>query len=184
MLRKIISAAAVVLLAVTLLALPASAGGSVKDYEYTVNSDGSVTITAYHGNSANVAIPDAIDGKPVREVGAGVFEGHTEIAGLYIYEGVSKIGASAFAGCTSLASLAAPASLTEIGDDAFSGCTSLSEIDFIGGLLKIGTQAFYGCTSLGYVFLPETLNSVGAGAFSGCASLGFVVVTTSGHLHR
>ncbi len=179
MLKKIISALAISLLAAILLALPASAGGSIKDYEYTVNSDGSVTITAYHGNGANVAIPDTLGGKPVREIGAGVFSGHTEIAGLYIYEGVSIIGASAFAGCTALTSLAAPASLTQIGDDAFSGCTSLSKIDFTGGLLKIGAGAFSGCTALKYVFLPEALTSVGAGAFSGCTSLEFVAATNA-----
>ncbi len=179
MLKRIISAAAAALLAAMQLLLAASADGSVKDYEYTVGADGSVTITAYNGSSKNVAVPDTLGGKPVKEVGEGVFAGHTEISGLYICEGVSKIGASAFAGCTALTAIILPESVKEIGDDAFSGCTSLSLIDFTSGLVKIGARAFSGCGSLGYLYLPETLTYVGDRAFSGCASLEFIVAANA-----
>jgi len=174
--KKLLAAALAAMLAIGLLVSPVSADGGVWDYEYTENPDGSVTITAYSGNSTEVAIPGMLGGRPVREIGAGAFAGHSEIKEVYFENGVSVIGAGAFSGCTSLEVLVLPPSVVIIEENAFFGCTSLSEVDFAGGLKKIGEGAFADC-ALEYAYLPATLDEVGAGAFAGDTPLEFAVVT-------
>jgi hypothetical protein len=173
--KKLFTATLAVMLAAGLLISPVSAAGGVWDYEYTENPDGSVTITAYSGSSTSVAIPGMLGGRPVREIGAGTFAGHSQIKEVYFENGVSVIGAGTFSGCTSLEVLVLPPSVEIIEENAFFGCTSLSEVDFAGGLKKIGEGAFLDC-ALEYAYLPATLEEVGAGAFAGSTPLEFVVV--------
>ena len=54
--------------ALVLVPLPASAATS-GDYTYTVNDDGSATITGYNGNDADVTVPAEIDGHTVTVIG-------------------------------------------------------------------------------------------------------------------
>ena len=75
----------------------------VSDFEYTVNSDNTVTITKYIGSGTKAVIPSAIGGKKV-----------------------TAIENWAFDGCTGLTSITIPDSVTSIGDNAFSGCNSLT----------------------------------------------------------
>jgi hypothetical protein len=67
------------------------------DWLYTVNEDGSATITGYAGSKSKLTLPD----------------------------GLETIGERAFSACYSLTSLTLPESLSYIGEDAFSGCDAL-----------------------------------------------------------
>ncbi len=43
------------------------------NFEYTENSDGTLTVTAYTGNETSITVPETIDGKTVTVIGEGVF---------------------------------------------------------------------------------------------------------------
>lgn len=159
--KKILSAVLAVLFGLITLSLPAisqstesGAAAGVRDFNYSVNADGSVTITGLRGTGSRIAVPAMIDGRPVREIGEGSLSGRTDLRGLYLSEGISVIGKSAFEGCSSLEGLVLPSTLKEVGERAFSGCSSAD-----------------------YVILPEGLTVLGADAFSDCRSLEVVVVT-------
>ena len=102
-----------------------SATNSSGDLEIDENG----VLVKYHGNAANVVIPDS----------------------------VTEIGGEAFSGCTSLTNITIPDSVTEIGYGAFMGCTSLKSITIPDGVAEIGRSAFNGCTSLTKVSLPNNV---------------------------
>ena len=93
-----------------------SATDNSADFEIDENG----VLVEYHGNAANVVIPD----------------------------GVKEIGWGAFCGCTSLKSITIPNSVTSIGDGAFCGCTSLTSITIPNSVTRIGTGVFKDCISL------------------------------------
>ena len=43
------------------------------DYEYSVLEDGTIEITRYTGNSANIVVPEMIKGKKVSRIGHSAF---------------------------------------------------------------------------------------------------------------
>jgi hypothetical protein len=45
------------------------------DFEYSVNRDGTLTITKYIGTEKNVVVPSGIDGKAVTKIGEYAFTG-------------------------------------------------------------------------------------------------------------
>ena len=123
-----------------------------EDYRYSTNA-GMVTITSYTGAGGVVAVPDTIQGLPVR-----------------------CIGSEAFIYCSDLLEVTIPGSVTNIGDMAFLGCVGLTSVNLTGGIISIGEQAFRQCLSLGSINIPASVASIGDGAFNSCESLlGFSV---------
>lgn len=88
-----------------------SATNSSGDLEIDENG----VLVKYHGNAANVVIPDS----------------------------VTEIGGEAFSGCTSLTNITIPDSVTEIGRSAFNGCTSLTKVSLPNNV-KLGEYVFLG----------------------------------------
>ena len=93
-------AAANVLLALLLLALPADVQAQ---FTFTTNNDGTLTIAQYTGPGGDVTIPDTTNGLSV-----------------------TIIGTNAFLYCRSLTNVTVPSSVTRIGEDAFALCTNLN----------------------------------------------------------
>lgn len=124
-------------------------------FKYTVNENNEVTITGFNDDkseiitpSMDVVIPGTIDGMPVTEIAAGVFE--------------NKL----------IKTLSLPASVKTIGENAFKSCPALTSVTFEGdGLVTIGDNAFNGAQKLAKITLPETLESIGMQAFSGARVL-------------
>jgi hypothetical protein len=114
------------------------------DFEYT-ESSGAVTITWYAGFGGNVAIPEAINGRPVLNIEAYAFYECSALTGITIPPRVTRIGASAFAGCSGLTSVTIPDSVTSIGDAAFYKCRNLSRAYFCGNEPSMGFLVFYRC---------------------------------------
>jgi hypothetical protein len=106
------------------------------DFEYTKNGNGTVTITKYIGKSANVVIPEEIEGLPVTEitglipvpndfvkivifpstvenVEAGVHSASI-VEEIYFREGVREIKASAFNMISTLSKVVLPNSLEKV----------------------------------------------------------------------
>lgn len=150
------------------------------DYRYSVNADGSLTLTAYTGSEHSLHIPAELDGKPVTAIGESCFAGLLNLERVYVPEGVTELGSYAFECCADLQKTYLPDSLRRIGEGAFSGCAALSLVDIQDGLESIGRGAFLCCDSLVQLELPESLAELGDFAFAECEALSSVRFLGSG----
>ncbi len=110
----------------------------------------------------------------VIEIGAGAFQGRTELTGITIGKNVKSIGANAFEGCVKLASVTFTDGGTaelSIGDYAFKECKVLATLNLPTSLRTIGAYAFQNCTILTAVKIPEGVTRIGEGAFVYCRDL-------------
>lgn len=146
------------------------------DFRYFVNSDNTVTIEEYTGNSAELTLPEKIDGKSVKVIGDNAFYGNLGINKIVIPEGVTVLGESAFANCSELREVVLPETVNKIDDAAFFSCTKLYEISLPDNISFIGDGAFYFCESLENVEFPENLASTGEYVFGYCRGLETVTV--------
>ena len=92
---------------------------------YWEGEDGGLVLSRWEGEAAGALIlPESIDGKPVRAIGARAFYNAAGFTGdLTIPEGITSIGQEAFSGCSGLTGgLAIPDSVVEIGYSAFQNC--------------------------------------------------------------
>ena len=96
------------------------------DFEYTTAGDGSIRITRYTGNETAVAVPAALDGMPVKTIGAYAFRGCGSVTAVQIPEGVVTLEDGVFAGCGSLLSVTIPRSVAFMGKGIFENCGRLT----------------------------------------------------------
>ena len=144
------------------------------DFSYRIESDGSVTLTAYRGMAEQPVIPAEINGRPVVEIGDGCFQGNVCLRKIRIPEGIRRIGDYAFECCPRLEKIYLPDSLRTVGEGAFSGCCALYLVDFQDGVESIGRGAFLLCSSLVQLELPAALQELGDFAFAECCNLSSV----------
>ena len=110
----------------------------------------------------------------VVEIGAGAFQGRTELTGITIGKNVKSIGANAFEGCEKLASVTFTDGGTaelSIEDFAFKGCKVLAALNLPTSLRTIGAYAFQNCNILTTLVIPEGVTRIGEGAFVSCGDL-------------
>ena len=86
-----------------------SATDNSADFEIDENG----VLVEYHGNAANVVIPDG-----VREIGDYAFSDCRSLTNITIPDSVTEIGRSAFGGCSILTSITIPENV-ELGSDVF-----------------------------------------------------------------
>lgn len=113
----------------------------VKDFEYVVNDDGSITITMYVGSGVDVVIPTEIEGKNITAIGNAAFWECTSLTNITLPNNITSISDYAFAYCNSLTRINIPDSITRIGEGAFFGCHSILE-ETKGKILQISNEAF------------------------------------------
>ena len=157
--------------------VPASAATSNGFTYEVVAGSTSVKITGYSGVSANVEIPDIIDGRTVVEISSGAFASHGEIKTVKISSNVLRIMKDAFNNCSSLESVELPASVASIGDSAFANCISLKDVWISSASTSIGYYAFEGCTALESITIPST--KIGYAAFRNCTALASIKLLDS-----
>ncbi|SDK83230.1 Fibronectin type III domain-containing protein, partial [Sarcina sp. DSM 11001] len=164
-------------------------------YTASVNEkDKTLTILSWKDESAEIVIPDQLNGYTVTGIGREVFRNRTSMEGITLPANLTEIGEAAFRGCTALTGIEFPAALKVIGSNAFRDCTSLTTVTFSEGstletirnsafendkLLesvaipegtsKIGEYAFYGCSALKKVTMPGTVNEMGIQVFRNTA---------------
>lgn len=124
-----------------------------KNFYYTENADGTLTIVEYVGTAKNVEVPSKINGKKV-----------------------TKIGMHAFCFSRNMQKIALPSTLVEIEEDAFSYCTALKEIKIPDSVKKMGGYQFYGCTALTKVVLSKNLTEISERTFKHCTKLKEIVI--------
>jgi len=166
-----------------------------QDFNYTI-VDNKATVTKYKGTSAEVVIPDSINGYPVTNIGDYAFEKNQTITkvtvpssvesiGLYAFSNCNKlttvtfnsgsvlrtINAYAFNACSKLTGIVFPDTLCYIGDCAFYTCTGLTSIEIHEGFVAFERYSFYGCSNLKTVKMPNTVNMIRQHTFYGCSKL-------------
>ncbi len=105
---------------------------TVSDFSYTENSDGSISVSGYHGSSDTIIIPEAIDGKTVTAIAAKAFDSMDSLISVTIPESVTAIGANAFYGCTSIKTITIPETVESMGVTVFYGWSAQQTI-IVGG---------------------------------------------------
>ena len=148
-------------------------------FEYVVEDEYNIKITAYNGTDQNLVIPNTIDGYYVSGIGEEVFLGNESIQSVTIPYTLLYIEDSAFASCRKLESVNMGTYDIELGDSVFSDCISLREVDLPMYLEEIPDNTFYGCKSLESIYIPMYVKSIGKRAFYKCSSLQSVFLTDS-----
>ncbi len=196
--KRLISLLVAVCMMITMLPLSAvtafaedtspSTGGTVSykgyKYAYTVNADGTATITNFLGpvkptrDFYVIDIPAEVDDNiPVTGIGYHAFWECTSLKEVTIPQSVTSIGDKAFYDCRGLTSVTIPQSVTSIGDHAFDECIHLKTLSFgensFGenietNIKTIGNYAFFHCNDLESVTIPQSVTSIGREAFRFC----------------
>mgnify|MGYP004661837285 CR=1 FL=1 len=149
------------------------------EYHYTLNDNGTATLTKFTGTDANVpSSVTASDGKTytVTAIGANAFaictssesspySNNSQLTSVTLPDSISSIGQHAFAYCVEITSIKIPSRVTNLEKYVFSECKKLGTVTFQEGLTSIGEYAFYGCKELKSIFLPDSLTKVEDGAF-------------------
>ena len=135
---------------------------------YTLNDNGTYTVTADGNIAGELVIPSTYNDIAVTEIGNEAFINCASLTSITIPDSVTSIGGNAFYDCTSLTSITIPDSVTSIGEAAFGLCTSLTSITIPDGITSIGDLTFVSCTSLTSITIPDSVTSIGSRAFSSC----------------
>ncbi len=166
------------------------------DYGYSVNSDGTATITEYLGSGGEVTIPGTLDGHTVTEIAYDAFYNCTEITTIIIPSSVTMIdsawyGGTAFFGCTGLTSIVVDENnpnysskdgvlfnknQTELLQYAIGRSGSYTIPDSV---TTIGDNAFEICVGLTSVTIPDNVTEIGDYAFLDCTGLTSVTLPNS-----
>ena len=143
--------------------------GDLFNYRKSHQGEG-LAVCGFSGDTSHTVIFQNVSGgKPVIEVGEGIFSGK-DIEEIIITEGYQFIGKNAFDNNRVLHQVVMPYTLLEIGDQVFDGCGELRRIVLTERLERIGAAAFRG-TGLRTIVFPSSLYYVGADAFAGCREL-------------
>ena len=116
------------------------------DFEWK-EANGEITINKYIGDSDLVVVPDTIDGKIVRAIGANIFNQDEDIVGIMLPDSVEQIKKYSFFMCKSLQIV--------IGE----------------GIKEVLYGGFYGCSELNTLIISKDLSVIEHGAFKGCSKL-------------
>lgn len=146
---------------------------TANDYEYEVQSDGTVQIIGYTGDDTKLVIPAVLDGKKVSSIGADAFEGCYSLEQVTISNGIEQIGADAFFSC-SVEKASIPQSVKKIGKRAFSGCyltvaeqnpSYSSEDGTLFNKDKTILIAYSGKSGVTNYKIPDSVKEIGESAF-------------------
>lgn len=141
MCKKILAGLIIFISAMVMCAVSASAE-TYKDFDYSVNGDGTCKITGYTGTGSKITIPSEIDGKTVTAISYETFKEKKTIVSVTIPKTVKTIGSDAFNGCTNLKTVTMKKGVETIGYYAFQGCTKLSEVTIPSSVTLIKDDAF------------------------------------------
>lgn len=130
----------------------------------------SMCITGYHGDEAEVVVPETLEDHPVTVIYDDVFKGHTEITSVVFPETVTDIGSFVFDGCSNLKKVVLPKGLQYLWQCAFVRC-GIEEIVIPDQITSIPPETFKDCKNLKKVVLPAGLKTIRSRAFKGCDQL-------------
>ena len=158
---------------------PTIVEGDPKDWDYTVESDGTITITRYLNEDRTidtVVVPNYIGGVPVKKITGEVVlysnGSNNTIWNEKICDGRERIGASDSAPKNiTIKKIIISNGIETIEKGAFALTKNLEEIVLPGTLSKLGDYSFQGCTSLERVTIPNSVTEILKMAFYDCTNL-------------
>ena len=135
----------------------------ISPFSYTVNPDGSATITGSYPNASTgtMMIPATINGRSVTTIAPHAFNGRASLTNLVIPDTVTSIGDSAFANCVNLEYAFLSTNLTSIDVFAFYQCSRLTTITIPDSVTSLGMSAFGGCVNLQAAIIGRALSKIG-----------------------
>lgn len=112
------------------------------DYEYIVQSDGTVYISCYFGTDIDHTVPIEIDGYAVTGIAKGAYSGNDMFESLVIPGQIKFIGEDAFFGCDNLAQVTLDDGVESIGRGAFNSCDNIQSFSLTSSVCKISEYAW------------------------------------------
>lgn len=103
---------------------------------------GTVIITGYVGDKADVVIPKTLRAKKVVSIDEKAFE-ETDIVSVEISSNVKTVGKNAFKNCKKLKSVKLNEGVRSLGESAFFGCTELDSVSIPKSLEKLNDAVFF-----------------------------------------
>ena len=151
------------------------------DYQYTLNTDETATITKYTGTGSNVTIPKQLENHKVTMIGSQSFKDNQSLKKIEISNNISTIDWMAFAGCTNLEEVVftEPSKIEVLPFELFVNCSSLTTINIPSSVKEIKPLCFAGCAALTHVVIPEGVELIGRQAFSECTNLQSIIIPSS-----
>lgn len=95
---------------------------------FYIEEKGTITITSYQGNQAQVEIPECIEDCPVTVIGKKAFLGKKELKKVVLPQNVAVMEDWAFASCVKLEEVILKNQEINFGKGVFQGCKSLEEV--------------------------------------------------------
>lgn len=143
-------------------------------FEFSVNSDGSLNLANCTLRNGPAIIPDTTNGVPITSIGELAFDG-SPVSSVTIGNDVVTIGFEAFLYCN-LTNVIFGTNVANIGESAFESCRYLGDVALPGSVTNVGATAFYLCYSLGSVSVPGSVISIGDEAFQDAQALTNVTI--------
>ena len=135
----------------------------------------SVKITKYRRKKPQMqlSIPYTIDGMPVDELCAHIFE-NAPCNTVFLHGNIRKLGEGVFRECTAKTVIFEDG-ITSLPGYAFYECGSLEKVRLPQTLKHIGTRCFMLCKNLKYIEFPKSICDIEYQAFHGCGLEDFAV---------
>ncbi len=145
-------------------------------FNYTTNSDNTLTITGYTGGIGSIDIPSSINGKTVTVIKDQAFMYNVILTRVTIPSTVTNIKYEAFRGCSSLTNITIGSGVSSMGSQVFWSCTNLNSVVISNGVTSIGASAFGYCTRLPSIVIPDSVTNIQGSAFQDCNKLTNAVI--------
>ena len=159
------------------MACKAATTVKVDSLRYTLNDDGSATVSScLYTSTPTIVIPKTVTlggtTYTVKYIGDYAFDGRAFITSVTFPNTLEKMGNYSFRSCSGLTSITLPASLTIIGPYAFNQCKGLTSLTIPANVKEIGEYAFQYCEQLETIDMkPQTMTAIGRNAFDVCKKL-------------
>ena len=142
--------------------------GKTKNYKYSIEKNGKVSILKYIGKKKKVSVPTKIKGKTVYKISYEAFSG-TKVTNVMVPDSVKTVQRAAFSNCKNLKKVTMPG-VDVIELYVFQNCSNLKQVVFSKNLRGVGFNAFQNCRNLISVG-DITIDKVESGAFENCGKL-------------
>ena len=126
------------------------------NFEYTIGSDGNITIGSYIGKGGEAVVPSAIGGRKVTKL-ANTFNG-SSVTSVTIPDGITELGEYVFSTCDNLTTVKLPSTITVIPKSAFAYCPKLTTVTIPENVTTIDDKAFYSCEGLTSIKIPSKVS--------------------------